>query len=70
VTGTNSVGSNSVVEALVPLANTNDYEPKLTSITSGRGSFTIGFDHYDYCSPHTADKVIKESGFKHVEEED
>jgi len=70
VTGTNSVGSNSVVEALVPLANTNDYEPKLTSITSGRGSFTIGFDHYDYCPPHTADKVVKESGFKHVEEED
>jgi elongation factor G len=70
VTGTNSVGSNSVVEALVPLANTNDYEPKLTSITSGRGSFTIGFDHYDYCSPHTTEKIIKESGFKHVEEED
>jgi elongation factor G len=70
VTGTSGSGGSSVVEALVPLANTNDYEPKLTSITSGRGSFTIGFDHYDYCSPHTSEKVIKESGFKHVEEED
>jgi elongation factor G len=70
VIGTSSAGTNSVVEAYVPLANTNDYEPKLTSITSGRGSFTLGFDHYDYCSPHTSEKVIKESGFKHVEDED
>ena len=70
VLGTNSAGTSSVVEAFVPLANTSDYEPKLTSITSGRGSFTLSFDHYDYCSPHTADKVIKDSGFKHVEDED
>jgi elongation factor G len=70
VIGTSSAGTNSVVDAYVPLASTNDYEPKLTSITSGRGSFTLGFDHYDYCSPHTADKVIKESGFKPVEDED
>jgi elongation factor G len=71
VTGTDSVGGDkSVVVAQVPLANTNDYEPKLTSITSGRGAFTIAFDHYDPCSPHTTEKVVKESGFKHVEEED
>ncbi len=70
VTGTNTVGDSSVIEALVPLANTSDYEPKLTSITSGRGSFAIHFDHYDYCSPHTSERVIAESGFKHVEDED
>ena len=28
------------------------------------------FDHYDYCAPLTTDKVVKESGFKHVEDED
>ncbi len=70
VTGTDAVGRRSVVEALLPLASTHDYEPKLTSLTSGRGSFTLAFDHYDYCSPHTTDKVVKESGFKHVEDED
>jgi elongation factor G len=70
VTGTNRVGPSSVVEALVPMASLNDYEPKLTSITSGRGSFTLAFDHYDYCSLHTTEKVVKESGFKHIEEED
>ena len=70
VTGTDSVGSDSIVQALLPLANTSDYEPKLTSITSGRGSFTLGFDHYDFCNPHTTDKVVKESGFKHVDEDE
>jgi elongation factor G len=70
VTGTNSEGSSSIVEALVPLAATQDYEPKLTSMTSGRGRFKLAVDHYDFCTPHTTDKVIKESGFKHVEEED
>ncbi|HEY3817520.1 MAG TPA: elongation factor G [Polyangiaceae bacterium] len=70
VTGTDNVGPDSVVQALLPLANTLDYEPKLTSLTSGRGTFMLGFDHYDYCSPHTTDKVVRESGFKHVEEED
>lgn len=70
VTGTNAAGSSSVVEALIPLASTHDYEPKLTSLTSGRGSFSLGFDHYDYCSPHTTERVVKESGFKHVEDED
>jgi elongation factor G len=70
VTGTNAVDSRSTVEALLPLASTHDYEPKLTSLTSGRGTFSIGFDHYDYCSPYTTDRVVKESGFKHVEEED
>ncbi len=70
VTGTDSAGSDSVVEALLPLANTLEYEPKLTSITSGRGTFVLGFDHYDFCSPHTTDKVVRESGFKHVDDED
>jgi elongation factor G len=70
VIGTSSAGTSSVIDAYVPFANTNDYEPKLTSITSGRGSFTLGFDHYDYCSPHTAEKVVKDSGFKQVDDED
>jgi elongation factor G len=70
VTGTDGAGSDSVVQALLPLANALDYEPKLTSITSGRGTFVLGFDHYDFCSPHTTDKVVRESGYKPVDEED
>ena len=70
VTGTDAVASGSIIQALIPLSATLDYEPKLTSITSGRGSFSIGFDHYDYCSPYTTDKVVKESGFKVDDDED
>jgi elongation factor G len=70
VTGNDTAGSVSVVEAIVPLANTHDYEPKLTSVTSGRGTFSLAFDHYDYCSPHTTDKIVKQSGFEPIEDED
>jgi elongation factor G len=70
VSGTRSAGTQSVVEAYAPLANTNDYEPKLTSVTRGRGTFALAFDHYDDCSLHAAEKVVKESGFKHVEDDD
>ncbi|MBV9948834.1 MAG: elongation factor G, partial [Myxococcales bacterium] len=70
VVGTNTAANGSEVIAYVPLAGTSDYEPKLTSITSGRGTFHLAFDHYDYCSPHTAEKVVKESGYKHVDEDE
>lgn len=70
VIGTDAGEAGSVIEALIPLAVTHDYEPKLTSITSGRGRFSLVFDHYDYCSVYTTDKVVKESGYKHVEDED
>jgi elongation factor G len=71
VTGSDAAeGAIRVVDALVPLANTHDYEPKLTSLTSGRGTFALAFDHYDYCSPHTTDRIVKQSGFKPIEDED
>jgi elongation factor G len=70
VVGTGGAGAIAVVEALLPLAHTQDYEPKLTGLTSGRGSFTLAFDHYDVTSPNTAEKVIQETGFQHVDDED
>jgi elongation factor G len=70
VMGTNAVGEMSIITALVPLAATLDYEPKLTSMTSGRGTFTMTMDRYEVCSPQTQDKVIKESGFKVADDED
>lgn len=70
VVNTDTAGSNTVITALVPLAQTLDYEPKLTGMTQGRGTFTMGFDHYEICSPIAQEKIIKESGFKTVEEED
>jgi elongation factor G len=70
VIGTSGAGTSAMVSAFVPLASTHDYEPKLTSITSGRGNFTLAFDHYDYCPPHTSERVVKDSGVRHIEDED
>ena len=69
VLGTDAVGGNSVIRAQVPLSATLEYEPKLTAMTRGKGTFTLAFDHYDYCSPQVQEKVARESGVKPVEEE-
>jgi elongation factor G len=50
-----------VIRAQVPMAEVLKYAPDLRSITSGRGSFTMGFDHYDEVPAHLAEKVIKET---------
>ncbi len=70
LTGTNSAGSSSQVEALLPLASTQDTSRKPASMTRGRGTFLLAFDHYDVCPPHTAKRVIKESGFQRSDDED
>ena len=54
------VGSQ-VIRALVPMAEVLRYSPDLRSMTSGRGAFTMEFDHYEELPPHLAEKVIKEA---------
>lgn len=55
-----------LIKALLPMAEVLSYAPELRSITSGRGSFTQEFDHYDEVPSHIANKIIeqthKESG--------
>ncbi|HUI25343.1 MAG TPA: elongation factor G [Candidatus Kryptonia bacterium] len=50
-----------VIRALVPMAEVLKYAPDLRSMTSGRGSFTMGFDHYDEVPAHLTEKIIKEA---------
>lgn len=54
------VGSQ-VIRALVPMSEVLRYSPDLRSMTSGRGAFTMEFDHYDELPSHLADKVVKEA---------
>jgi elongation factor G len=70
VQSTTDSGESVVATALLPLAQTLDYEPKLTAITHGRGSFTMAFDHYDFCPKEVEDKVIKDSGIQPVAEDE
>ena len=54
------VGSQ-VIRALVPMSEVLRYSPDLRSMTSGRGAFTMEFDHYEELPSHLAEKVIKEA---------
>jgi elongation factor G len=50
-----------VIKAQVPLAEMLNYQPVLTSLTGGRGSYQMEHSHYDIVPPHLAEKVIAEA---------
>jgi elongation factor G len=54
------VGSQ-VIRALVPMSEVLRYSSDLRSMTSGRGAFTMEFDHYEELPAHLADKVVKDT---------
>ncbi len=68
IQGTDRVGQNQVIHALVPLAEMLDYAPALTSITGGRGYFEMEFSHYDEVPAHIAQKIIEEAKKEREEE--
>lgn len=52
VRGTRTAAGNSVVvEGQVPLAELNDYQSRLNSITGGHGNYTIQLSHYEPVPP-------------------
>lgn len=48
-----------VVNAMVPLSELFGYATKLRSMTQGRGSFTMEFDHYDQVPGNIAQEIIE-----------
>lgn len=61
VLGVDSKPSGQVIKAHVPMSEVLKYSPDLRSMTSGRGSFTMGFSHYEELPAHLAEKVIKDA---------
>lgn len=61
-------GRNQVVKALVPLAEMSKYATELRSITHGRGTYSMEFDHYEEVPSEIADRIIAQTA-KKVEEE-
>ncbi len=59
--GSESMGEMHVIRAQVPLAEMLTYAAQLRSMTGGRGSFTMEFDHYEEVPPHLAEKIIAEA---------
>ncbi|MFH1308855.1 MAG: elongation factor G [Patescibacteria group bacterium] len=48
-----------VIDALVPLAEMFGYATQIRSMSQGRGSFTMEFDHYEKVPANVAQKVIE-----------
>lgn len=69
VLGMESSGGSQVVKANVPLAEMAKYAIDLRSITQGRGTFVMTFDHYDEVPVQIAQKVIEEHQKHHAHEE-
>ncbi len=60
VMGMNPEGDTNVIEAQVPLAEILRYAINLKSMTQGRGTFTMQFDHYEEVPSHVTQKIIAE----------
>lgn len=73
VQGMEQKGSLRIIKARVPMAEMMDFEPTLTSITGGRGSFLVEFSHFEEVPGQLQQKVIdhavKEGRIKSDEEE-
>ncbi len=61
VLGMDKKGANQVILGQVPLSEILNYAPELTSITSGRATFTYKVSHYDEVPAHLQEKIIAES---------
>ena len=48
ISGSECARGNVVIKAQVPLAEMLSYANELTSMTQGRGSYSMEFSHYDY----------------------
>jgi elongation factor G len=59
VMGMDSEAKNEVINAQVPMAEIQRYAADLTSITGGRGSFTVEFSHYEEVPGQLAEKIIE-----------
>ena len=60
ILGMNPEGNGTtIIEAEVPQSEMLKYATDLRSITQGRGSYTLEFDHYEEVPNHMLDRVVK-----------
>lgn len=60
IMGMAAEGKNQVIKAKVPLAEIQRYSTSLSSLTSGRGTFSLSFDAYQQVPGDVQDKLLKE----------
>jgi elongation factor G len=64
------LGDKKVVTASVPLSEMFGYTNTLRSMTQGRASMTMTFDHYDVVPPNVSMEIRKARGVKDIETEE
>lgn len=61
VTGTESMGKTQIVHAMFPMAETFGYSTDLRSLTQGRASYSMEFDHYEEVPKNIAATLTKQA---------
>jgi elongation factor G len=69
VLGVESRPKGQLIKVQVPLAEVLKYAPDLTSMTSGRGSFTMELSHYEEVPAHQTEKIVAAAKTPPKEEE-
>ena len=62
-------GNMAVIQAQVPLSKVADYHSRLSSISGGKGSYTMEFSHYEPVPSNEVPQIIAQYGPKKDEEE-
>ena len=70
VSGSEPSGKNVVIKAQIPMAEVQQYEATLRSMTHGRGTFVLEPSHMEPVPPHVQEKLVKESGFVAAEDDE
>jgi elongation factor G len=58
ISGMETKGATQIIRAVAPMSEMLNYQNDLTSMTQGRASFHMDFDHYDYVPSMQAEKII------------
>ncbi|HEY1064469.1 MAG TPA: elongation factor G, partial [Pirellulales bacterium] len=66
--GMDSAGAWQTIHAEIPLAETTGYDRALSSLTGGRGEYTLELSHYEAAPHHVQQKVVQAA--QHVEIDD
>jgi elongation factor G len=61
IQGMEPKGNSTTIKAQVPLAEMLTYASDLTSMTQGRGTYSMEFSHYDVVPQQYADKIVAEA---------
>ena len=69
VEGSEELGGKTIVNAKVPLSEMFGYTNSLRSMTQGRASMTMEFDHYAVVPPNVAQEIKLARGVKSDSEE-